>query len=63
MLTITLTRAQTRRYESDDDEIVEGLITELHRTYGRTAAFEPAETEVLHPDGWIVSKHTRRTHL
>lgn len=59
MLTVTLTPAQTLRYDSTNDEVSAALMAELRRQYGRIAAGEPVETEVRHPDGFIVSAHTR----
>lgn len=58
MKTYTLTTEQAERYDSDDDRVTSALLAELRREYGRIAAGEPVETEVRHPDGFVVSAHT-----
>ena len=58
MITITLTTEQAARYDSDDESESRALCADLRRDYGRIAAGEPVETEVLHPDGYVISAHT-----
>ena len=61
MQTITLTPEQAARYDSDDESISSALLAELRPTYGRSAAGEAVETEIRHPDGYIIECYTRRT--
>lgn len=58
MKTVTLTPEQAARYDSDDESVTAALMAELRREYGRIATGEPAETEVRHPSGYVVSAHT-----
>lgn len=58
MKTYTLTKAETRIYDSSNDEKTSGLMADLRKRFGRVAAGEPVETEVRHPDGFVVSAHT-----
>jgi hypothetical protein len=57
MKTYTLTAAEVARYDSGDDEINSRLSAELLNRFGPLAAGEPVTTEVVHPDGYVISAH------
>ena len=57
MQTYTLTETEAHMYDSCDEEITHQLIADLRKRFGR---LEPVETDVRHPDGFIVSAHTTR---
>lgn len=59
MTTYTLTTDEAQRYDDGDDAVQADLSRELRARFGRLAAGEPVDTEVRHPDGFIVSAHTR----
>lgn len=58
MKTYELTAAEASRYDADDAQIS----NELRARFGRLAAGEPVTTEVVHPDGYVVSAHTSAEH-
>lgn len=63
MKTYTLTGPEARIYDESDDEHISDLMSQLRRRFGPLAAGEPVETEVRHPEGFVVSAHTRGSGL
>ena len=56
--TYTLTAAETAMYDSDDDRQIHQLRASLQQRFGRVAGGSPVETEVRHPDGFVVEQYT-----
>ena len=57
--TYTLTAAEAAMYDSQDDEQTSRLMTDLRARFGRIAGGAPVQTEVRHPDGFVVEQYTR----
>lgn len=51
--TYTLTATEAAIYDSDDEK-TNGLMADLRQRFGRIAGGSPVETEVRHPDGFMV---------
>jgi len=56
--TYTLTAAEAAMYDSQDDEQTSRLMTDLRARFGRIAGGAPVQTEVRHPDGFVVEQYT-----
>lgn len=56
--TYTLTAAEASLYDSNDDEKTSRLMADLRKRFGRVAGGSPVETEVRHPDGFVVEHYT-----
>lgn len=60
MKTIRLTAVESKIYDNGDDEQINRLMANLRSRYGRIAAGDPVDTEVIHPDGFVVEQYTSR---
>lgn len=56
--TYTLTAAEAARYDSNNDATVAALTADLRKRFGRPAGGAPIETEVRHPDGFVIEQYT-----
>ena len=55
--TYTLTAAEAAMYDSNDEQ-TSRLMADLRKRFGRIAGGAPVETEVQHPDGFVVEQYT-----
>ena len=55
--TYTLTTAEASMYDSNDEQTIR-LMTDLRKRFGRIAGGAAVETEVQHPDGFVVEQYT-----
>lgn len=60
MKTYTLTAAEAEIYDGDDESLMHDLMADLRRRFGRVAGGEPVETEVCHPDGYVIEQYTHQ---
>ena len=56
--TYTLTAAEAAIYDGNDEPKTHALIADLCQRFGRIAGGSPVETEVRHPDGFVVEQYT-----
>ncbi len=57
MHTYTLNQAEVELYDSEDDSQVQELMSILRARYGRPAGGAPVQTEVWHPDGFVIEQY------
>lgn len=58
MNTYTLTNTEAAEYDADGER-ADNLLASLRQRFGRPTGGLPVETEVLHPDGYVVEQYTR----
>jgi hypothetical protein len=56
--TYTLTAAEAAIYDGNDDAKTHALMADLRKRFGRIAGGAPVQTEVRHPDGFVVEQYT-----
>ena len=56
-MTYTLSVLEVALYEGDDEQ-TNRLMADLRKRFGRVAGGSPVETEVRHPDGYVVEQYT-----
>ena len=57
--TYTLTAAEAAVYDSSDDEKTSRLMTDLRERFGHIAGGAAVQTEVRHPDGFVIEQYTQ----
>jgi hypothetical protein len=58
--TYVLTPTEADIYDNGDDEQVNRLLIDLRKRFGPIAGGLPVETEVLHPEGFLIEQFAKR---